>query len=190
MSPVRRADLLGFPLATLGAVIVMGTLWAVAKHDLESTGFALTYGIIGVLMIALGMYVVIPNETKNAIETISEASDHWRPFARRRGDTAEQPAAPAVKVTPSPETAVIVAPPGQKPVEVPAAAPELAPGETEIPDFIDDKNESPSMETLPLVSRPSKARKSTAAKKQSIRPARIASHRLAGNRTTYPAGEA
>jgi hypothetical protein len=104
----RKNNLFGYLVAAGGFLMVMLTMSLLISKTLLLDWMVLVLVAAGIFLVALGMYVVHPKETKEYLDTAGEAIDHLPVRFNRRSEDRAHPA-PAV-VTPASDQAVIVRP--------------------------------------------------------------------------------
>lgn len=115
---------IGYFVAAFGAMIMLVTLWLLYAGTLpvtDSKGILIMLIIVSALLIALGMYVIVPKDTHDAITDLSGAAKDILPYRFARA----APPPPQVVHPEAGQTTVVVPPAPDDKVEVPV--PESAP---------------------------------------------------------------
>lgn len=106
---LSHKNVFGYAVAGLGFAITIAACVFLGLKVVESTAVIIVLIIIGCLLIAMGMYVVLPTETEGAIDQVGEVIDKI-PFPLLRKQH-ERSAEPPVVVTPGPGQSTVVNPP-------------------------------------------------------------------------------
>jgi hypothetical protein len=85
----RKNNLFGYLVAAGGFLMVMLTMSLLISKTLLLDWMVLVLVAAGIFLVALGMYVVHPKETKEYLDTAGEAIDHL-PVRFNRGSRASR----------------------------------------------------------------------------------------------------
>jgi hypothetical protein len=114
---LRNQNVFGYGVAIVGTAIIGAALVFLGIKITDSVTLISILVGLGALMIAMGMYVVIPKETHEALDAVGDAAERL-PIPRfARGERARSGPQPMV-VTPADHQSTIVAPPAAPPVVV------------------------------------------------------------------------
>jgi hypothetical protein len=115
--PLQHRNVFGYGVAALGAAVVAAACVFLGLKIVDSVALIVTLVLVGCALIAMGMYVVLPQETSGAIDQIEDLADKIPFNVLRRGERARS-AEPPVVVSPAAGQSTIVNPPAAAPVLV------------------------------------------------------------------------
>lgn len=115
MSDQDRTNI-GYFVAAFGAIVLLGTMALLGLGKLDDKTIIILFVSIGAVMLALGMYVVVPKQTHEALNDLGELGQRLRPFSLR-SQVQESGVQPAV-VAPAPGQSAVVKPADAPPVAV------------------------------------------------------------------------
>ena len=112
---------IGYFVAGFGAIIMLVTLWLLHTGALpitDSKSILIMLIIVSALLIAMGMYVVVPKEAHDAVTDLGGAAKDLLPYRFARQRTDDTTAQPPVAVQPAPGQSAVVQSPAGPSVEV------------------------------------------------------------------------